>query len=99
MAVRPQLSRGNVRCKGPGVADLGVLWKSFMEAGNGGRVRRERRRVQRTCVAQWWRALCHIQGAAAGKMAVTAAVLSSVWGLEFPQNSQICSRRICNLCS
>lgn len=22
-----QLSRGNVRCKGPGVADLGVLWK------------------------------------------------------------------------
>lgn len=40
-----------------------------MEAGNGGRVRRERRRVQRTCMAQWWSAPCHIQGAAAGKMA------------------------------
>lgn len=40
-----------------------------MEAGNGGRVRRERRRVQRSCMAQWWSAPCHIRGAAAGTMA------------------------------
>lgn len=55
----------NVRCKGPEVVDPGVLWKYFLEAGNGVGMRRERRHPE-TCLAQWWSAA---QGAAAGKMA------------------------------